>query len=373
MPTPQPFKLERYFARYEFKVRYLLSASDCESLSPAELLALADDDARQRWEALRLGYTESQGDPALRQAIAAQYQAVAPDDVLVVVPEEGIYILMRVLLEPGQHVIAIQPAYQSLAEVARAQGCAVSPWPVTLGPGGEWQLDLDQLEGLVRPETRLLVINFPHNPTGFVPARGFYAAVVDFAQRRGLYLFSDEMYRGLELDPAARLPAACDLYENAISLAGLSKTHGAPGLRLGWLATRAPGLLERLMAYRDYTTICQAGPSEVLGLIAVRATPHLLERCLGIIRANAETAAAFCARHPDRFRWLPPRGGSIAFPAYLGPGSADDFAQIVLDRQGVMIVPASIFDYSGSHFRMGLGRRNFPEALARMESGLSGA
>jgi len=372
MPSLAPFKLERYFARYEFQVRFLLSASDCESLSQSELLALADDEARGRWERLRLSYTESQGDPALRAAIAAHYESVNPDDILVVVPEEGIYIAMRALLEPGQHVIAMQPAYQSLYEVARAQGCEVTPWPVTLSASGDaWQLDLDQLAALIRPETRLLVINFPHNPTGLVPPRALLDAVLDLARRHDLYVFSDEMYRGLELDPAARLPAVIDLYPKTISLAGLSKTHGLPGLRLGWLATRAPGVMDRLMVYHDYTIICHSAPSEVLALIAVRATDQLLARNLALIRANVAHAARFCARPPQRFRWLPPQGGSIAFPAYLGPGSVDDWCQSVLDQQGVMIVPASIFDYPGSHFRVGLGRANFPEAVAQVETHLA--
>lgn len=366
MPNPIPdFKLERYFAQYEFKVRYLLSASDCESLTLADLLALADADARARWERLSLSYTESQGDPALRAAIAAQYTATGPDEVIVLVPEEGIYLAMRTLLEPGQHVIAIAPAYQSLSEIAGAIGCAVSPWPVTLGAGG-WTLDLDQLAALVRPETRLLVINFPHNPTGFLPDRAFLDAVISFAAQHNLIVFSDEMYRGLELDPAQRLPAVADLYERGISLSGLSKTYAAPGLRLGWLATRLPGLMDRLLAYKDYTTICHSAPSEVLGLIALRAADQLAARNLAYIRANINHAAAFFAARPALFRWLPLQAGSIAFPQYLGPEPVDVFCQSVLDTEGVMIVPGSMFNAPGPHFRVGLGRANFPEALARL-------
>ena len=170
MPSLEPFKLERYFAEYEFRVKYLLSASDCESLSVAELLALADEDGRRRWDTLWLGYTESQGDPALRTEIAAQYTSIRPEGVLVAAPEEAIFIFMQALLRPGDHVICLQPAYQSLYAVARSIGCEVSPWPVELAenlPG--WRLDLERLAGLLRPNTRLLVLNFPHNPTGFVP------------------------------------------------------------------------------------------------------------------------------------------------------------------------------------------------------------
>ncbi|MCC7358208.1 MAG: aminotransferase class I/II-fold pyridoxal phosphate-dependent enzyme [Anaerolineales bacterium] len=370
MPTLPNFKLERYFAQYEFKVRYLLSASDCEAVSVADLLALADADSRARWQRLSLGYTESQGDPALRAAIAATYTAVQPADVVVLVPEEGIYLAMRTLLEPGQHVIAIAPAYQSLSEIASAIGCAVSPWPVTLTPSG-WALDLDQLEALVRPETRVLVINFPHNPTGLLPSRAFLDALLAFARRHDLIVFSDEMYRGLELDPAARLPAMADLYDRAVSLSGLSKSYAAPGLRLGWLATRLPGLVDRLVAYKDYTTICHSAPSEVLGLIALRAGQHLLDRNLALIRANAALAAAFFAQHPALFRWLPPQAGSIAFPQYLGPEPVDAFCQSVLDAEGLLIVPGRLFNTAGPHFRVGLGRANFPQALEHLDAYLA--
>lgn len=376
MPTIPDFKLERYFAQYEFKVRYLLSASDCESVTVADLLALADADGLARWQRLSLGYTESQGDPALRAAIAATYTTIQPNDVVVLVPEEGIYLAMRTLLEPGQHVIALAPAYQSLSEIAAATGCAVSPWPVTLTPSG-WSLDLAQLESLVRPETRLLVLNFPHNPTCLLPSRAFLDAVLAVARRHNLVVFSDEMYRGLELDPAARLPAVADLYERGVSLYGLSKSYAAPGLRLGWLATRLPGLVDRLVAYKDYTTICHSAPSEVLGLIALRAGQHLLDRNLTLIRANAALAAAFFARHAHLFRWVPPQAGSIAFPQYLGPEPVETFCQSVLDAEGVMIVPGSMFAAAGSadsthaHFRVGLGRANFPQALEHLDAYLA--
>lgn len=373
MPDLAPFKLERFFAEYEFKVRYLLSSSDCESLTLPELLALADAEALDRWQSLSLGYTESQGDPALRAEIAAQYASVTADDVIVLVPEEGVYIAMHTLVQPGDHVVAIHPAYQSLYEVAQARGCTVTPWPVLpTAKGTAWHLDLDALAAAITPQTRLLVVNFPHNPTGYLATRAELDAIVDLARRHGLYLFSDEMYRGLERDPAARLPAVVDLYERGISLAGLSKTHATPGLRLGWLATREPGLMAQWMAYKDYTTICHSAPSEVLGLMALRASAHILQRNLDIIGANLATAEACFQRQAARFRWPPPMAGSIAFPEWCGPGTADDLCQGVLDQQGVMLLPGSIFDVPGQHFRLGLGRRSFAESLGRLEAYIAG-
>jgi aspartate/methionine/tyrosine aminotransferase len=366
-PLP-PFKLERFFAEYEFKVRYLLSASDCESLTLHELLLLSDSDSLARWQRLSLSYTESQGDPTLRAEIVRQYPGLGPEDVVVMVPEEAIYIAMQTLVQPGDHVIAIHPAYQSLHEIARARGCTVTPWEVRpTGDGRGWQLDLDDLAAAITPKTRLLVINFPHNPTGHLPPRESLDAIVGLAQRHDLYLFSDEMYRGLEYDPARRLPAVCTLYEKGISLSGLSKTLAAPGLRLGWLATRAPGLVERWLAYKDYTTICHSAPSEVLGLMALRAEAQILQRNLDIIAANLALVDGFFQRHANRFGWPPPLAGSVAFPEWRGEGTVEAFCQGVLDEKGVLLVPGTIFDVPGRRFRLGLGRRSFADGLARLE------
>ncbi len=362
------FKLERYFGQWEFRARHLLSPSDCESMGVAQLLALADDDGRRRWQELRLGYTESQGDPALREVIAGQYTTIAADQVLVAVPEEAIFVAMQALLAPGQHVVTLHPAYQSLYDVARSIGCEVSPWRIRLEPDGAgWWFDLDELAALIRPDTRLLVLNFPHNPTGYLPERGTLDKIIDLARRHGLFIFSDEMYRGLEIVSAARLPAVCDLYENSISLSGLSKAYGLPGLRLGWLTTHIHGFIEAGLKIKDFTTICHSGPSEILGLIALRAGEGLLARNLAIVRHNSSLAGAYLGEYPELFHWLPPQAGSIAFPAWTGPGSVEALCQSALDREGLMVVPGSIFDYPGPHFGVGLGRRNFPEALALLE------
>lgn len=369
MPLLSPFKLERYFARYEFTARYLLSASDCEGLALAELLALADAESQRLWERLTLGYTESAGHPALRAEIAGLYNTLTADEVLVLTPEEGIFIAMSTLLQPGDEVIAIAPAYQSLSEIARSLGCTVIPWAVEL-VDDHWQLNLEALARSFSPRTRLLIINFPHNPTGHLPTLAEFDAILDLARRHNVIVFSDEMYRWLELDPARRLPAVCDVYEQGITLCGLSKSFALPGLRLGWLATHMPGWIDRWQAFKDYTTICHNAPSEILALMALRAKDTLLARSLEIVRGNAHHAEAFLAEYPTLFGWLAPQGGSIAFPRWLGPGHIEDVCQRIVEEQGVMIVPAPMFDYTGQHFRVGLGRRNFPEAIEHLRPAL---
>ncbi len=362
----RPFRLERYFAAHEFSARRLLSPSDCESLAMSELLSLADAECRRLWQELRLGYTESAGHPLLRAEVARLHEHAGPDQVVIAAPEEAIYVCMHALLRPGDHVVCMSPAYQSLHEIAAALGCRVSPWPLVLADSG-WRLDLDRLESLVSPETRLLIVNFPHNPTGFQPTPSEFASILEIARRAGCRVFSDEMYRQLEADSTDRLQAACDLYERAVSLQGLSKAYGLPGLRLGWLVSRERELPSRFLAVKDYTTICNGAPAEILGLVALRSAAAILERNRAIVRENREHAASFFAAHAGQLRWIPPLAGPVAFPQWRGDGDADSFCRAALDRCGILIVPGSLFDFPGGHFRIGLGRRDLPAALAELE------
>ena len=361
----KPFKLERYFAQYEFNSRYLLSASDCECLSLPELLQMAAPESLEAWNRLKLGYTESQGHPALRVEVANLYQHISPDQVLIAAPEEAIFIAMQTLLRPGDHMIAVSPAYQSLHEIGSSIGCEVTPWKLEL-EDAHWRLDVERLERSITRRTRLVVINFPHNPTGHLPTRRTLDQIIELARANDLVLFSDEMYRLLEPDPRHRLPAVCDLYEKGISLSGLSKSFALPGLRIGWLATQDHELIERWLAYKDYTTICASAPSEILGMIALQSKENILRRNLDIIRENTTFAAEFFERRNKNFLWVPPRAGSVAFPRWLGTGPVEKFAADVLKTRGVMIVPGALFEYSGDHFRVGLGRRNFGEALGEL-------
>lgn len=356
-----PFQLERYFAKYEFSARYLLSSSDCESLSMQELLAMADPEMHDLWEQLRLGYTESWGHPLLRHEIAGLYQGIDQLDVLTVVPEEGIYLTMRALLKPGDHMICTFPGYQSLYEVAHSIGCEVTSWEPDEEQG--WEFPLADLEEKIRPNTRLVVVNFPHNPTGFLPGRDEFIALMNLVRQSGAYLLSDEMYRFLEVEPGTTLPAACEFYERAISLFGLSKTFGLPGLRAGWLVSPDSQLLEQISRLKDYTTICGSAPSELLAIIALRNRREIINQQTARVRRNAALLKAFIVEHPDRFTLNPPIGGSICFPRMLGVENTYAFCEQLVKDSGIMMAPSRVFQYGDQHVRVGIGRENFPDVL----------
>lgn len=358
------FQLERYFARWEFNAPYLLSASDCETMAIGELLELAGRPMSDL-AALRLGYTESQGDPALRETIAGFYPGLTSDHILVTnAPEEAIFLVMQSLLAPGDRVVVQTPCYQSLIELARYQGCAVQPWPMIETEIG-WQMDLAHLAELLTPETKLLVINAPHNPTGYLPAAVEFEAILALAADRGIWLFCDEMYRGLEYDPAARLLSASTHYERAISLWGMSKSFGLPGLRIGWLALQDQAVLADLMCWKDYTTICSSAPGEFLARLALEQAESIIARNLAIIQTNLTQVRNFMAARSNLFDWREPLAGPIAF-ARLRRGSAAAFCERLVNERGVLLVPSTVFDFGDSHLRFGLGRRNFPEGLAQL-------
>ncbi|HVO41165.1 MAG TPA: aminotransferase class I/II-fold pyridoxal phosphate-dependent enzyme [Aggregatilineales bacterium] len=360
-----PFKLERFFAKYEFSAPYLLSSSDCEAVTVQEILDL-EPDAADRFKQHWLGYTESEGSPELREAITTLYTTVRADDVLVCAgAEEAIFLFMNSVLDRGDHVIVHTPCYQSLAEIARSIGCGVTSWRADEQNG--WALDMEILKRSIRPNTKAIVINCPHNPTGYLMSHDLQRQIVAIARERRLLLFSDEVYRELEQDPADRLPAVCDLYENGVSLGVLSKTYGLPGLRIGWIATRNTAIREAMAHFKDYTSICNSAPSEFLGVVALRHRGHLAARNLQIVRRNLALLDEFFARHADSFWWVRPKAGSIAYPRLKLDRDIEAFCIDVVERQGVLLLPGTCYEADSQHFRIGFGRANMPEALGRFE------
>jgi aspartate/methionine/tyrosine aminotransferase len=367
MPTLPDFRLETYFSAWEFTARYHLTASDAQSMPLAELLAMADEDGRRRWESLTLGYTQTRGLPALREEIAATYDNVEPEDVLCFAgAEEAIYLAMQVLLGPTDHAVVLTPNYQAAETLPLALTDVTG---VALREDDNWALDVDAVEAAIRPNTRLISVNFPNNPTGAVPETEAWQRLVNLCEERGITLFSDEVYRGLELDRPS-LPQAADLSPTALSLNVMSKAYGLPGLRIGWLVCRDRALLDQLERAKHYTSICNSAPSEVLALIGLRARDRLLARNRAIVAANLPLFEEFFARRPDLFEWARPQGGCVCFPRYLGADGVESMCADLVREVGVLLLPSSIYrsDLTATptdRFRVGVGRIGPEEALTR--------
>ncbi|HLJ82906.1 MAG TPA: aminotransferase class I/II-fold pyridoxal phosphate-dependent enzyme [Candidatus Eremiobacteraceae bacterium] len=365
-----PFKLERYFARYEFTAPYLLCASDCEALSLEELLQL-EPEAEKALRALRLGYVEPNGSLSIRECVAALFDGVAPDDVLLHAgSSEAIYAFMLCALNPGDHVIVQYPCYQSHYEVAKSIGCELTLW------GGDerrgWELDIEFLRTAIQPNTRAVMLTAPHNPTGYLMSRAALDEMVSIVSSRGIYLFCDEIFRFIEQDAAQRLPGAAGLYERAVSIGGLSKTFGLPGVRVGWAVSHDRALLAKMMRLKDYLSLCNGATDEFLAGIALRHRAELHRRNLEIIIENLRLVEAFLERRADLFAWQRPRAGTVGLVRYLAPEGTAAFCERVVRACGVLLLPSAELEFGDSHFRIGFGRRDLPGCLARLEGYVNG-
>jgi aspartate/methionine/tyrosine aminotransferase len=363
-------RVEAFFERYQFTTRHLLCASDCESIAVGELLALAGM-APERLLDLRLTYTRGDGSPALREQIASLYRSVDASRILCLgSPMEGIYLTVRALVDPGDHVVVLAPAFSPLLEVPRMLGAKVSLWEVR-SDGREWKAELAELEATVQPDTRLIVVNFPHNPTGFSPSGEFVQGLARIADRSGSWILSDEIFRGLEPHGPACASLA-DVYPRAVALSGLSKVFGLPGLRVGWLAVPDIDARQELFDWRAYTSQCSPGPSELLACAALSAREELLRRNRAIVQANLDLAEPFFARWSDRFHYLPPAAGTTALVEWRD-GAATQLCHRLAAERSVMLLPGACFEMEDRYLRFGFGRRDFAEGLDVLDRDLASA
>ena len=360
------FQLEVYLSKWEFHAKYHMTASDIESMTLSELLAMAPEDDQKALGDLWLGYTETYGSKQLLQEISKTYDRIKPAEILCFAgAEEGIYTAMKVLLDKDDHALVVVPNYQA-SETIPLDICDVSA--VALRAEDGWQLDIERVRKELRPNTRLISINFPHNPTGAILEIGRFHELIRICRERGIYLFSDEVYRLIERDTSLRLPQVADVYEKGLSLNVLSKAYGLPGLRIGWIATQEHSLLQRMERYKHYLSICNSAPSEFLATVALQNRDRILGRNRALVHDNALLLDAFFQDFPDLFEWKRPDGGCVGFPRYLGKEGADLFCEDLLAKTGVLLLPPKVFSSQllqtpADRFRIGFGRKHIQEGL----------
>ncbi len=357
------FRLEEYLGKYEFSAKYLLCCSDAESFAMQEILNVATEEEKKAWNGLHLGYTEVPGLPVLRQTIADEFYAgLNRENILMFAgAEDGIFCALHALIEPKDHVIVLTPCYQSLMEIPKLKGADISEIPLL--EENSWRIDLKAIKDALTPHTKCIIINFPHNPTGQVIEQDEMKSLVDLCKSRDIWLFSDEVYRLLgSPDNAWASPAAC-LYNKGVSVGVMSKAFGMAGLRIGWLACQDRAMLKKIEQVKHYTSICNSAPSEILTLIALHNKEKILQRNNAIIADNLKFLDQFFAEYDYLFEWVRPQGGCVGFVKYKSAEPVHSFCEKLVNKKNVLLMPASVYDYHGNHFRIGFGRKNMPQCL----------
>lgn len=357
----ETFALERWMTTWETVVRYDLAESGIQPMSTRELVALSEDPTTlDQLLDMRLGYSEARGTEELRGLLAALYRDTGPDEILVTTGAiEANFLLFNVLLNPGDHVVAVHPAYQQLHSVPKAIGCDVTPW--RLRPEQGFRYDVDELERLVTDRTRLIVLNTPHNPTGAVLDDAGLARVYQLAGELDAWVLGDEAYRWLTV-PGQPEPArpVRDFGPRGISVGTISKPFGLPGLRIGWLAAPAE-IVAKCWEQRDYITLSPGKLNDFLAVLAFRHRERILERTRTIAAGNLATLERWIAEREGMIEWVRPEGGLLGLLHYDIDVPSSELADRLAREASVMLAPGSAFGYE-HHLRIGFGTE--PELFA---------
>ena len=348
----EEFKLERWQSTHEHRVEINLSDSGIHPVSLSELFSPDDLDALLT---RRLVYTQTNGTPELRDAIAALHPGATPDNVEVVNGgSEANFIALWSLLEPDDEVVVMLPNYMQVPGLVRSLDAIVTPWWMRPDHArGRWAVDLDELESLLTRRTKLIAICNPNNPTGACLRAEELDAIGRIADRHGVWVLSDEIYRGSELN-GAETPTIGGRTERPIVTGSLSKTYGLPGLRLGWIVA-SPEACEDFWSHHDYTTI---GPGALSDAVATQVLqPDFRDRLLSRTRthlcANFSIADVWLEGN-DSFRCIPPAAGAMLYLRYDHPMASVDLSQRLLEDKSLLVVPGGHYDMEG-WIRIGFG------------------
>jgi aspartate/methionine/tyrosine aminotransferase len=341
-----PIEVEAPEALGYERIRHNLAESSVSDVRLRDLAVALDD--------LVLQYGDHLGHAGLRELIAADGPGLRPDDVMLTPGAAGaLFIVSTCLLAPGDHLVVIRPNYATNLETPRAIGAEVSILDLTYEQG--WRVDPDALAALLRPETRLVSITTPHNPTGQVTSQADLARIVAMAEAhpRAMVLV-DETYRELTFgDPP---PLAAARSSRVISVSSLSKAYGLPGIRLGWLLTTDRGLREQALAAKEQMVITGSTVDEAIGYVAMRRRDELLTPIRERSRVALDVTRAWMAGQ-DVFEWVEPRGGVVGFPRVRAEIELDTdrFYAELFERHATIVGPGHWFEQPDRSFRLGFG------------------
>ncbi len=366
-----PFAVEIWMNAWETKCEFNLAETCVESLTIAQLLALTGQNETDLSALLemKMTYGEIRGSDRLRAAIAALYENRKPDDVIVTHGTIGANMLVhRTLVSRGDHVVAVVPTYQQHYSIPASIGAQVSHLQLRADQG--YLPDLDALRAMVTPQTRLIALTNPNNPTGALMDRAMLNQVVEIARAADAWILCDEVYRGIDQVGDGTTAAIADIYEKGISTAGMSKAFSLAGLRLGWIAGPQE-LIEAVSHHRDYDTISVGMIDDHFATLALENADRVLGRSRRITRENLALLADWVASEP-RIEWVPPQSGTVTLLRYDMDVPSEELCVQLLKETGVLFTPGSAFDMEGT-LRIGFGNptADLKQGLARVSTFLA--
>ncbi|NJR75758.1 MAG: capreomycidine synthase [Scytonema sp. CRU_2_7] len=301
------------------------------------------------------------GVPTLREAMAQRWGSGNPQEVMVTHgSSEAIFLVMHALLQEGDEVVVLEPCYQQLFSIAESIGCKLIHWQLRFEQ--QFAADLDEFKRLISPKTRMVVVNFPHNPTGISITMDEQKELIEAIAKVDAYLFWDGAFSELTYD-ALPLQNPRVYYDLAISIGTFSKAYGLPGLRIGWCFA-SPEILDKLTHIRNYITLHVSPLVELVAEKAVKNADTLLHRRLYQARNNLAILEQWILQHSDEVAWVKPQGGVCSFPKFLNVDDIETVCKDLSSRHKMLLVPGICFGYK-NHVRLGFGC-----STAELEKGL---
>ncbi|MCW4048901.1 MAG: aminotransferase class I/II-fold pyridoxal phosphate-dependent enzyme [Candidatus Bathyarchaeota archaeon] len=348
------FLVERWMNEYEHNVEINMAETCVEPFTLREFLEFTGrTDFFDEFQNRQLTYGFIEGNPELREGIANQYVDVDPNNVLVTGGAiEANFNAFYSLVEPGDTVISVFPAYQQLFSVAKSFGADVKR--LHLVPENQWLPEIEELKELVDSKTKMIVLNNPHNPTGSLIDEALLRAICEVAEDSGAYVLGDEAYRGLYIHEGDHTPSVMDIYEKGIATGSFSKSISLTGLRLGWITSNGK-VIHQCKLHRDYTTISKSMLDEALATIAIQHIDKIMERNLKIVRENHRFLDDWI-NDESLIEWVKPRAGSVAFMRHHLDMSSTEICKRLIEEKSTFMVPSDCFEVEG-HLRIGYGNR----------------
>lgn len=353
----EPFKMAQISAQWPAGELKNMHSSNPEPLTWDQLQALLNTDLTAAIKNTPFAYESTQGSFKLRSSLCdvLHSKLLAENLVLTSGAQEGIYLVMNALLNPADHVICFTPCFEPLAKVASDTGAEVSLLPLIEKSG--WGIDWELLESSFKDNTQLLVINFPHNPTGTHISSNELDRLIQLCEEHDCWLLSDEVFRGLEHEPADRLPSAADCYHKAIALGVVSKSLALPGVRVGWVATQNHDLIQKIMTIKSHLSICQSSLDVELCQHLIPHSARLWERNRLIIIDNKYKLEKMLSNHTELY-WQSPKAAATGFVQLKNHQNANELAINWANNHHFTVMPNTAFLTPSAGFRLTLGQIN---------------